>query len=223
MNANNCSMIVLSCDKYNLCWKPFFKLLDKYYPDHPKTYLVCENKKCQYSETININNSCWTARFREALKKIPTDYVIVMLDDFFIREPVDSERINKTLLNFNSNAIVYNFEKQYRQPSYSSIDETGAWDIQSNNQMYLNSCQPSLWDRKKLINRLQKDETAWDWEITIIDSDYFHFINNSDAIIEVGRAFNLNWGIARGRVTDECIAFLKRERLYEDFDNNTIL
>ena len=34
-------ILVLSCDKYSATWEPFFKLLDKYYKNHPETYLVC--------------------------------------------------------------------------------------------------------------------------------------------------------------------------------------
>ena len=42
-------ILVLSCDKYEPCWKSFFTLLDKYYPNHPETYLLCETKKCKFS------------------------------------------------------------------------------------------------------------------------------------------------------------------------------
>ena len=37
-------LVVLSCDKYEPCWKPFFTLLEKYYPHHPEVYLITETK-----------------------------------------------------------------------------------------------------------------------------------------------------------------------------------
>ena len=91
-------MVVLSCDKYEPCWKPFFTLLEKYYPHHPEVYLITETKQCPYCKTINVDSNIWTERFREGLKQIDDNQVLVMLDDFFIRKPVDEKRIN----NINS-------------------------------------------------------------------------------------------------------------------------
>lgn len=198
------SILVLSCDKYEACWEPFFTLLDRYYQTHPTTYLVTETKKCPFSNTININSDIWTYRFREALKKIPEQYVLVMLDDFFLRGRVDVERINS--IKFNENDIVYNFEKKYRP-----CEDLGEWSLQYQNQMYLNSCQPSLWDKEKLIKRLEKDESAWDWEMTYINDNYNHYVNNGGTIMNIGNDNTLNWGIVRGVITDECRTTLNKE------------
>ena len=88
------SIVVMSCDKYECCWYPFFKCLDKYFPNHPKTYLITEGKTSKYSETIATTGS-WTKRLKDALEQIKEDYILLMLEDFFIRKPVDEERINK--------------------------------------------------------------------------------------------------------------------------------
>lgn len=210
-------ILVLSCDKYSATWEPFFKLLDKYYDNHPEVYLVCETKKCPYSKTINVNSNIWTKRFREALKKIKDDYVLVLLDDFFIRKKVDIKRIDEVLKSFDKNTIVFNFEKKYRKTEkYSNID---GFELQRNKQIYLNSCQPSIWDRKKLIERLSKDQSAWEWEKTIVDSPYKHYINTKGYIIDIGnRKYNfLFWGISRGKLTLECKLFLKKEKLKLDW------
>lgn len=200
-------VLVLSCDKYEYCWKAFFTLLEKYYPEHPECYLLCETKKSKYCKTINVNNKSWTYRFREALKQIEDDEVLIMLDDFFIRKPVDSKRIEE--IKFTDNIISYNFEQQYREPAL----RCNGWDIQKNNQVYLNSCQPTVWNRKKLIERLDVDKTPQDWEWMRIDSPYIHFINNGDLIIDIGKTCDMNWGIVRGKASEECIEFLKKEGL----------
>lgn len=212
-------ILVLSCDKYENTWDVFFKLLDKYYPNHPETYLSCETKKCKYCKTINTNTSIWTKRFRESLKKIKDEYVLVLLDDFFIRKTVDQNRINYALESFDKDTIVFNFEKKYRKTKkYSNIK---GFEIQKNNQIYLNSCQPSIWDRKKLIERLKKDESAWEWEKTIVNSPYKHYINTKGYIIDIGnKKYNFfYWGISRGKLTFECKLFLKKEHLRLDWDN----
>lgn len=214
-------IIVMSCDKYKVCWKPFFTLLNKYWKNHPTALLVCETELCPYCETINIPSNSWTKRLREALKGIKDEEVLLMLDDFFIRRPVDVDRINK--IKLSDETICYNFEKNYREPALKLKE----WDIQKNNQVYLNSCQPSIWNREKLIERLQEDKNPQEWETTKIDSPYIHFINNQDYIIDIGyrhQPLNIGWGITRGKLTKECKEFLESEALLEEInDYNTLL
>lgn len=214
-------IIVMSCDKYKVCWKPFFTLLNKYWKNHPTALLVCETENCPYCETINIPSNSWTKRLREALKGIKDEEVLLMLDDFFIRRPVDVDRINK--IKLSDETICYNFEKNYREPALKLKE----WDIQKNNQVYLNSCQPSIWNREKLIERLQEDKNPQEWETTKIDSPYIHFINNQDYIIDIGyrhQPLNIGWGITRGKLTEECKEFLESEALLEEInDHNTLL
>ena len=204
----NYSIIVLSCDKYDTCWQPFFALLDKYWKNHPKTYLVTETKQCEYSKTININSDCWTERFKKALEQIDTDYVIIMLDDFFIRNKVDTKRIDYCLSQMNDDIAVFNFEKKYRQCDESNLI---GFERQLNNQVYLNSCQPSLWNRKALIERLQDNETPWQWETKRVGDKRLCYINTQDFIIDIGYNHTLDWGISRGKLTPECKEFLKKE------------
>lgn len=206
-------ILVLSCDKYEPCWKPFFTLLEKYYPGHPKTFLVTETKTCPYCETININSDKWGIRFKGALNQLTDNDVLVMLDDFFIRGPVDAERISK--IKTNNEIMCYNFEQDYREP----LIKLKEWDIQKNNQIYLNSCQPTVWNRKLLIERLDDNKTPQEWETTVINSPYIHFINNQDYIIDIGyrhQPLSIGWGITRGKIAKECIVFLEKEGLADE-------
>lgn len=209
-------ILILSCDKYEPCWKPFFTLLDKYYPNHPETYLITETKKCPYGNTINVNSNEWCERFREGLKQVPGEEVLVMLDDFFIRDYVDIERINK--IKIEEDTACYNFELEYREPA-RKLDE---WDLQKNHQVYLNSCQPSIWNKKVLIDRLNTNKTPQQWEVTVIDSPYKHYINNKDYIIDIGyrhQPLEIGWGITRGKLSKECYEFLKKEGIADEIVN----
>lgn len=211
------SVLVLSCDKYEPCWKPFFTLLDKYWSNHPYVHLVTETKKCKYCETINVDSDIWSKRFLEALRKIKNEYVLVMLDDFFIRDYVDTDRIND--IEFTDDIICYNFELEYREPALKLRE----WDVQKNNQVYLNSCQPTLWNKKKLMQRLYCDLNPQEWELCKVDSPYIHFINNQDFIIDIGyrhQDLSVGWGITRGRIAKECKEFLEKEGLLDEIINH---
>ena len=210
-------ILVLSCDAYSYVWPTFFTLLDKYYPHHPEVYLSTETKQCDFCKTIKTNSQVWTERFKSALEQIPDDYVLVMLEDFFIRKSVNEQEIldAEKIMQSNKNIIVCNFELQYRKGITTVYSK---YERQMNKQTYLNSCQPSLWNRKLLINRLQKPQTAWEWETSVIDSPYMHLINNTkEYIIDVGYRHQPiekgGWGITRGKVSQECLDFLKSENL----------
>lgn len=217
MKKSDYAILVLSCDKYEPCWTPFFTLLDKYFTTHPKVYLVTETKKCEYCETINIDSNIWSKRFLEALRKIKNEYVLVVLDDFFIRDYVDVDRINN--IEFTDDIICYNFEIDYREPALKLRE----WDVQKNNQVYLNSCQPTLWNRKKLMRRLYCDLNPQEWELYKVDSPYIHFINNQDFIIDIGyrhQDLSIGWGITRRKLSKECKEFLEKEGLLDEIINH---
>ena len=80
--------------------------------------------------------------------------------------------------------------------------------------MYLHSCQPSLWRREALIDNLTNDETAWAWELTRVNNNWKYLINKDKDIINVGRTNDLNWGIVRGKMTNEFKKFLISENSY---------
>lgn len=217
MKRSDYVILVSSCDKYEPCWTPFFKLLDKYWECHPKVYLVTESKKCPYCDTINVDSDVWSKRLLGALREIDSEYVLLMLDDFFIRDYVDVDRIEN--IEFTNDIICYNFELEYREPALKLRE----WDIQKNNQVYLNSCQPTLWDRKKLMQRLYCDLNPQEWELYKVDSRYIHFINNQDFIIDIGyrhQPLEIGWSITRGKIAKECKEFLKKEGLLDEIINH---
>lgn len=195
------SIVMMSCDKYKCLTPAFEACLDKYYPGHPEIHHI-------YGDDI------WSRRLRTALQNIQDDYVLVMLDDMLVREPVNIDLINDALetLKSNKKIAVVNFEHNYRP----ALPYSNNWVAQKHNQMYLHSCQPSLWRRTALINNLQKNEDAWSWEMTWINNQWIYLINNGPEIINIGRTNDLNWGVSRGKLTPEFKQFLINEDLYSD-------
>jgi len=208
------SVLVMSCDKYQDTFKPFFKLYNKYFNKY-KTYIGTETIDCEYATTLKSQGS-WTKRVRENLEKIDTDYVLFLLDDFFIRKEVDTTVIDALKYQFKDDIACFNLEVN----KVSKIEESSSnrFKLRSNNQAYLCSCQPTLWNRKILIELLQKDLSPWEWETQILDSKYKFYINTQDLIIDIGwYDFNTAWGIAQGKWAIEMIDLNKKEKLNIDF------
>ena len=107
---NKTDVLVLSCDSYSDTWKIFYDLKSKYWKDCPyDTYLVTETKDCDYFKTIKTTGA-WTKRVREALIKLDSDFILVMLDDFFIRDYVDQERIDNLINYFDNDIAEFNVD-----------------------------------------------------------------------------------------------------------------
>lgn len=193
------SIVMMSCDKYRCLAPAFEACMDRYYPNHPKIHPI-------------FGNEIWSKRLREGLEYLTDDYVLFMLDDMLLRQPVNEELIEDALkvLENNPNVAVINFEKNYRE----ALPFSNNWLKQKDNQMYLHSCQPSLWRRAALIDNLKRDEDAWSWEMTWVSNSWTYLINKDADIMDIGRTNDLNWGVARGCLTPEFEAFLKYEDLY---------
>lgn len=209
------SVIIMSCDNYEDTWQPFSKLYNKYFPNNYKTYIVTETKQCKYFDTIK-KQGAWTERLRGTLQELDADYILLLLDDYFIHSKVNINDIERCLSDLKQvNGIVYNFELKYRH--CVGLDNT--YDIQLNNQIYLNSSQPSIWNRKLLIERLDKNQNIWEWELTRINSPYIHLINNDKIIIDTG--YNLThrpWGIVRGKWSRETKELFDKEDIEVDYE-----
>lgn len=194
-------IVMMSCNKYKCLSIVFNHCVDKYFPGHPNIEYV-------YGDDI------WTKRLRKKLQSMTDDFILLMLDDMLIREPVKLDLIEDAIkvLKTDERVAVINFEKNYREAYPYSKN----WLEQKQRQVYLHSCQPSIWRRTALIDNLKYDENAWAWELTKVNNSWRYLINKDVDIINVGRTNDLNWGIARGKITDEFKKFLVSENIYSD-------
>ena len=194
-------IVMMSCDKYK-CLTPAFKYcVNKYFSD-------------KYNIEYVFGDDIWTRRLRKKLQSMTDDFILLMLDDMLIREPVKLDLIEDAIkvLETDERVAVINFEKNYRE-AYPYSEN---WLEQKQGQVYLHSCQPSIWRRTALIDNLKYDENAWAWELTKVNNGWRYLINKEVDIINVGRTNDLNWGIVRGKITDEFKRFLVSENIFSD-------
>jgi len=213
------SIVIMSCDSYSDLWQPFFILYNKYFPNKHQTHLISENKECEYCNTIKQQGK-WTKRLREGLKQIDSEYILLLLEDFFIQNKVDTERIQYCLDNFNDNIATFNFEKTY------SIEdkETDLKDFKQRNKngRYKLSCQAGIWDRNKLIELLRDDLDPWEWEESKPNKEYEFYINSGDFVIDYGYENHEWFGIRKGKWTLKAIELMKKEKIDIDFTKRGI-
>lgn len=165
MDNELCSVLVLSCDAYDDLWRPFFTILRKNWDIPFPVYLATESKTpdpAWGAAALHCPQQAWTARFREALRRIPTPYVIVLLEDFFLTGPVDNARIDTCLQHMQDdpNCTCFSFfpttgNEPAPYEGFEKRPQTG---------LYRLNAQAGLWRRERLMEFLQQDENAWSWE-----------------------------------------------------------
>ena len=167
----NVSLLVNSCDKYATAWYPYFELVKKYWPEHPKKiYLNSERKRyiCENLNIISINasaESTWSARLYRALEAIDTKYVIFSLEDFFLLGKVDQKAIDQCI------------EWMEDDPDIA-VCRLSTWDAKGLEQRWKGSnfriapptmkyrldTQVALWNRETLMSFIDLSESPWEFE-----------------------------------------------------------
>ena len=166
-NLNIC-ILYMSCDNFSDLWKPYFKLLRRFWPDCPyKIYLLSNHKdeKIKYFNKLLIGDDVsWSDNLIKALSRINEKYVLLLLDDFLIIDQIDSIKIQNIIswiLSSNSTCVRITDNRPKPDKYYNELV-----GIVSKGSIYRTSLRFPIWDRKMLLSLLRPGENAWDFEIS---------------------------------------------------------
>lgn len=172
-DLKNCvTILVNSCDAYSDLWYPFFALFKKYWgAEGAEIVLNTESKEFQF-DGLNIKtihpkskNAPYGRRMIEVLKQINSEYIILFLDDFFLRSKVKGdviERIIDWMDRDKSIACFYNdcldTYAEWEKDKYLGFKRI-PWGAS-----YTLNMQVGVWRRKKLIKYWRDNISPWEWE-----------------------------------------------------------
>jgi hypothetical protein len=147
-------------------WEPFFLCLDKYWPDCPyKIYLLTNNLKPVFPnvEVTSVGeDTTWSANVKKALGFIKEDFVFMWIDDLFLTEKVNTEKINK-YFNFAQEFDAHYLSLNAIPKPQRRIDEN--MGLIDRGVLYRVSTVLSLWKKEVLFDLLDEEENAWEFEI----------------------------------------------------------
>lgn len=164
----NCSVVVSSCDAYNDLWGPFIKTFKKNWPDcNFNKYFITENKEIFDKDFKTIKcglNKNWTDRLHYALSNIDDDFIILLLEDFFLRSRVDNQQVHYFVNYIKKNNL--NMIRLIKRPKGTLLNSqhSSLMEIQKND-LYRVSTQGSIWKKQTLLNLLKTNESIWEFEI----------------------------------------------------------
>ena len=204
-------IVVLSCDKNEDLWQPFHILIEKYYPNHPEIIYATETLKNPYYKTIckNYPLELWTKRIRETLNEINDNIILTMMDDDFIREPVDWKRIEYLKRQIKGNMGAIYFEKSFdKHDMETNIKGIKQRQHGSDYEVCINC---GIWQKDKLLRIIERDSDPWDVELNQDNKGYDFYINSGEYIIDWGYRTYVYANICRGKWCREIVPFFEKE------------
>lgn len=171
---------VLTCDKYLKTVEPFAYFFNKYYSPNQEV-IVCGFTPPDFELPPNFSFwslgkesdypvDKWSNQLLYVLDRIPDDIFWLMLEDYFITQPVDVDMVER-LYEYSSNLtnllkMDLAAERLYARGS-TDFDTWGDLEfIKSDvNSPYHMSLYVGLWRRDHLLEVLIPNETPWQIEI----------------------------------------------------------
>lgn len=177
MVNDNYAILINTCDKFDDCWEPFFKLFTTYWPDCKGTiYLNTEHKSFKYpglkikclkvADENTDKRLTWSECLIKALDSIDEDYVLYLQEDYFFNATVNNSLFHKTLELMQRNPEMECLHLRSRVGMGSVfLEEEELQLIERNNSVnYSASCQASIWKKEILLKLVEPSENGWDFE-----------------------------------------------------------
>ena len=160
------AVLVPSCDKYHSIWKPFFTLFFKQWPSFQQNlYFISNSKGYKDPRVTNVlipHEKSWSKNLMVALDTIKEEYVLLILDDFLIYNPIDVESIRTYLAMAKKEKAI--FFQLHPDLSYTSPKITPDVRVKGNNERFKINCRPGIWKKSALKKLLKDHEDAWQFE-----------------------------------------------------------
>ncbi len=171
------AILINTCDKFEDCWNPFFKLWNQYWPDcRGKVYLNTEYKDYVYpglditpvkgcvGKQPEGNFATWSQCLRWALEQIDTDVILYMQEDYFLNGYVKNNIVEGYVkLMYDKPAISCIQLTHHGIPSLAQTEYSHLCSSDPGYFSYL-SCQASLWRKDVMLSLIRDHETAWNFE-----------------------------------------------------------
>jgi hypothetical protein len=162
---NNIALLISTYDDSEDLWSPLEQTYLRYWKDiNFPIYLSTNYKKFDSQLFISLtigDEQSWSDNLMKSLNKIKQEYVLLTFDDLFLTSKVDNQFIEQLM-----NRAIYskfNYLQFYRSISKGKrLDDL--FFHKSNCTRYKNSTIWSFWKNDILLELLDKNENAWQFE-----------------------------------------------------------
>ena len=216
------AIVCFSCDKDEEMWPIFSICLNKYWPNHPRVYLLTETKTSPIIDTICYNYPLnkWTTRIIKSLNDIKENKVVFICDDVFLNDYVNIDKLKDCLkiLDKEPKAAYINFEMSFNY--YDVFCQYNGFKKKTKDSDFRLSLLCGIWDKKKLIDILSnKEGSPWDVEDSGDILKYDAYIVSDKKVLSWFRDGRAQYAACHnGKWSKDLPDFLKKEGLTMDLE-----
>ncbi len=160
MKNNNVSLLILSSGGYQDIWIPQFFYLKKYLESDlfDNIFLSTDYYNSMVPERIEIleSNNAWSDRLIEALERIDSDNVFIILEDYILQTQSNLKLSYEIFKNHDLDYLRVSYKKKLPNRFLYRLSKFKKYNI---------SLQPGYWRKDFLKRILRPKETPWDFEI----------------------------------------------------------
>ena len=233
---NAYSVLVNTCDKFDDCWHPFFKLFSIYWPEcKGKIYLNTEYKDYNYEGLdITATKVCehnqdahqitWSECLIRALNSIDNEVVLYLQEDYFFKASVKDDVVEKYVELMNEDKSIDCIYLTDQGSTGETIESKyrGLFPSDLNHRDFI-SCQAALWRKDTLISYLRSYETAWQFEEfgskrgVILNNNFYVVDNNKIKLDESEIIPYIFTGVIQGRWYEKVIPLFSEHQINIDY------
>ncbi len=166
----NIAVFVSSCDKYSDLWDAFYSLFFKNWNDcNLKVYHVSDSKPFLHPKVTSLcpgdteMKYTWSGLTKWALQQIQEDYILLILDDYFLARPVKIALLGEYFEILKKEGACYLRLTPNPAPS-EGFSHHPTIGILPKGSDWRTSTQIAIWEREELLNILDDKENPWQYE-----------------------------------------------------------
>jgi hypothetical protein len=209
-------IVVPTTVKYSDAWIPFIACFNKFWQDNPYPINFItdfEDENAIEDRMITIGKDMgWCANFNEGLKRIDSEFILMLQEDFWLNAPVDHAYVCKALKMMLDDDSIGCF-RLYPCPG-PDIELGPDFGRIDTNAKYRVSCQSAIWKKSHLQDILSRFNTPREFEID--GTNYVNNNCNNFKYYAVKRTDPNTWpiqyycsAIARGQWNPDAVNFVK--------------
>lgn len=218
-NSKDMTIVFIGFDGYCDLWNDCFELFNRFWPDCPYDILFVNNSKdVSYKNVKTLHageDAEWSRKVQIALQNCDTQYICLLLEDFFVGDTIDNKSISKMVRFIKKEKMLYyklvnmsravkNRDPQYKGYSFLHvIPESDEYGV---------SLQAAIWDKDYLTQKIgHGNYNAWKFEFDRVkESDMNNHAPRVGCVFDDRNVLKLRHGVVQSKYIPSTVAYFHR-------------
>jgi hypothetical protein len=168
-------IVTLTSNAYVHCLPAFSYFFNKFYPNQQVTVVRYDVRPPKLPDNFTNfavgkqEDYSWSSGLKAFLNRIDDDLVLLMLEDYWLDQPVDSETIQliQDVMETDKRIVKFDLTNDRLKVGHKPVNfgNMNIKVLQSNNDApFTASVQAAIWRKDFLVKLLQSKEDAWEFE-----------------------------------------------------------